>query len=88
MHEKPFEKVQKKYFYSFCLKIFHLHVRNFVLFKVMFIYSCIFKFCLISNYSNSVLLLTIFVLLHKQGKLTITRKKKQKKELAIDYRSK
>ena len=36
-------------------------------------------FCLtISNYSDSVLLLSIFVLLHKQGKLIITHKKNKK----------
>ena len=46
-----------------------------------------FKFCLVSNYSNSVLfLVSVFVLLlHKQGKLKITLKKNKKKELAIDY---
>ena len=38
----------------------------------------IFKFCLISNFSNSVLLLIIFMLLHKQGKLIITLQKKKK----------
>ena len=32
-----------------------------------------FTFYHISNYSNSVLLLGIFVLLHKQGKLIITK---------------
>ena len=37
-----------------------------------------FKFCLISNFSNSVLLLIIFMLLHKQGKLIITRQKNKK----------
>ena len=34
-----------------------------------------FKFCDISNYSDRVLLLSNFVLLYKQGKLIITRKK-------------
>ena len=38
----------------------------------------IFKFCLISNFSNSVLLLIIFMLLHKQGKLIITLQKNKK----------
>ena len=56
-----------------------------VLVKMLF---CMFKFCLISNFSNSVLFLTIFVLLHKQGKLIITRKKNKKRELSIDCRSK
>ena len=37
-----------------------------------------FKFCLISNFSNSVLLLIIFMLLHKQGKLIITLQKNKK----------
>ena len=37
-----------------------------------------FKFCLISNFSNSVLLLIIFMLLHKQGKLITTRQKNKK----------
>ena len=46
-----------------------------VLVKMLF---CMFKFCLISKFSNSVLLLTIFVLLHKQGKLIRTRKKNKK----------
>ena len=32
---------------------------------------CMFKFCLISNYSNSVLLMSVFVILDEQGKLTI-----------------
>ena len=39
---------------------------------------CMFKFCLISNYMNSVFLLGIFVFLHKQGKLIITRKENKK----------
>ena len=39
---------------------------------------CLLKFCLISNYSNSVLFLSIFVLLHKQGKLIIIRKETKK----------
>ena len=37
-----------------------------------------FKFCLISNFSKSVLLLIIFMLLHKQGKLITTRQKNKK----------
>ena len=37
-----------------------------------------FKFCLISNYMNSEFLLGIFVFLHKQGKLIITRKENKK----------
>ena len=41
----------------------------------------IFKFCLISNFSNSVLLLIIFMLLHKQGKLIITLQKNKKENL-------
>ena len=45
-----------------------------LLVKMLF---CMFKFCLISKFSNSVLLLTI-VLLHKQGKFIITRKKNKK----------
>ena len=36
---------------------------------------CMFKFCRISNYSNALVLLNIFVSLYKQGALIITRQK-------------
>ena len=42
-----------------------------------------FKFFLISNYSNSMLLLNIFVLLHKKGRFIITCKENKKKELLV-----
>ena len=55
--------------YSTCM----LEILSYVI--TMFIYSSMFESCLVLNYSNTVLLLSIFVLLHKQGKLRITRKK-------------
>ena len=73
--KKLFEKVQRKHFYSIykCTAVFKL--------KILTSQKCLVKmlFCLfISNYSNSVLLLSIFVLLHKQEKLIITHKKNKK----------
>ena len=46
-----------------------------VLVNILF---CMFKFCLISNFSNSVLFLIIFMLLYKQGKLIIILQKNKK----------
>ena len=43
----------------FKLKIFNLHIQDF---RCYFVYICLIYICLISNYSNSVLLLRILLL--------------------------
>ena len=64
MHEKPFEKVQQKYFYSIfkCTVAFKLKILNLQLFsKNALLYVLILPYF---ELSNSVLLLSIFVTLH------------------------
>ena len=64
MHEKLSETVQQKYFYSICkcTVVFKMKILNLQMLSKNAL--CMFKFCLIANYSNSVLSLNAFMLLN------------------------